>query len=73
MPALSLKVATLLEELKQAYRAFTSAQFSECRQNLDSIITSIPLVEVVLNDLLSLVIQIVNACVITGGVKNGEQ
>jgi coatomer protein complex subunit alpha (xenin) len=44
LPAISLKVATLLDELKQAYRAFTAAQFTECRTSLDKIITSIPLV-----------------------------
>ena len=43
LPALSLKVTGLLEQLKQAYRAFTNGQFSDCRTSLDTIITSIPL------------------------------
>lgn len=44
LPSLSLKVAALLEVLKQAYRAFTGAQFSECRAGLDRILSTIPLV-----------------------------
>jgi coatomer protein complex subunit alpha (xenin) len=44
MPALSLKVTVLLEQLKVAYRAFTNGQFAECRTSFDAIITSIPLV-----------------------------
>jgi coatomer protein complex subunit alpha (xenin) len=43
LPALSLKVANLLDQLKQSYRAFTNGQFAECRNSLDVIITSIPL------------------------------
>jgi coatomer protein complex subunit alpha (xenin) len=44
MPALTLKVTPLLEQLKQAYRAFTNAQFTECRAALDAIVSAIPLV-----------------------------
>ncbi len=43
MPAVPVKVGPLLEQLKQAYRAFTGAQFDDCRANLTSILTSIPL------------------------------
>ena len=43
LPALTLKVAALLDQLKNAYRAFTNGQFVECRTCLDTIITSIPL------------------------------
>ena len=44
LPALSVHTSHLLELLKQVYRSFTSAQFSECRTGLDTIIQSIPLV-----------------------------
>ena len=44
LPAVSLKTPYLLDLLKQAYRSFTSAQFTECRASLDTIIQSIPLV-----------------------------
>ena len=44
MPALALKVAPLLETLKQAYRSFTGGQFGECKTALSQIIASIPLV-----------------------------
>ena len=44
MPALALKVAPLLEVLKNAYRSFTSGQFGECKAALTQILTSIPLV-----------------------------
>lgn len=44
LPALSLKVPALLELLKQSYRAFTNAQFGECRDGLHRLLTSIPLV-----------------------------
>merc|ERR1711871_625935 len=44
LPAVALKTTLLLDLLKQVYRSFTSAQFIECRQNLDTIIQSIPLV-----------------------------
>ena len=44
LPAIPFKTSNLLELLKQVYRHFTSAQFSECRSCLDSIIHSIPLV-----------------------------
>ncbi len=44
MPVNVLKVAPLLEALKQAYRAFTSAQFQECKNYLEQIIQSVPLV-----------------------------
>ena len=39
-----MKTSLLLDLLQQAYRSFTSAQFVECRSNLDTIIQSIPLV-----------------------------
>lgn len=45
-PSLPLKVTTLLDQLKQAYRAFTNAQFAECKDFLESIIRSILLVSV---------------------------
>lgn len=44
LPSCALKVAPLLESLKSAYRAFTSAQFAECQTNLENIMHSIPLV-----------------------------
>ena len=44
MPALALKVAPLLETLKNAYRSFTGGQFGECKFALAQILTSIPLV-----------------------------
>ena len=44
MPALCLKVSTLLETLRLAYRAFTAGQFSECSESLSSILDSIPLI-----------------------------
>ena len=44
MPVNVLKVAPLLEALKHAYRAFTSAQFQECKGYLELIIQSVPLV-----------------------------
>ena len=44
LPMVSLKVGPLLELLKQAYRSFTSAQFVECRECLDQILHTIPLV-----------------------------
>ena len=44
LPALSMTVPPLLEKLKAAYRLFTAAQFAECKANLDSIMSSIPLV-----------------------------
>lgn len=44
LPACALKVAPLLDSLKQAYRAFTSAQFQECESNLENVMRSIPLV-----------------------------
>jgi coatomer protein complex subunit alpha (xenin) len=40
-PALSMKLTVLLDELKNVYKAFTSAQFTECKETLDSIIASI--------------------------------
>jgi coatomer protein complex subunit alpha (xenin) len=43
---LSLKVTALLEQLKLAYRAFTNAQFAECKEYLENIIKSIPLIAV---------------------------
>lgn len=43
-PMLTLKVTPLLEWLKLAYRAFTSAQFVECQEYLEKIIKAIPLV-----------------------------
>ena len=39
-----VQVSALLEQLKQAYRAFTNGQFAECRTSLDNILTAIPLV-----------------------------
>jgi len=44
MPCLTLKATPLLELLKNAYRAFTSAQFAECKTALIEILSSIPLV-----------------------------
>ena len=46
LPVLSLKVTALLEQLKQAYRAFTNAQFVECKEFLECIMKSIPLIAV---------------------------
>eukprot|EP01034_Spumella_vulgaris_P022091 gene22091-28190_t len=43
-PSLTLKVASLLELLKSAYKSFTNAQFAECKDSLESIIRTIPLV-----------------------------
>jgi coatomer protein complex subunit alpha (xenin) len=45
-PSLTLKVTALLEQLKQAYRAFTNAGFQECQENLDAIMRSILLISV---------------------------
>ena len=45
-PAVCLKTSPSLELLKQAYRCFTSAQFQECRECLDKILQSIPLIVV---------------------------
>lgn len=45
-PVQTLKVNALLEQLKQAYRAFTNAQFSECKECLESILRTIPLISV---------------------------
>jgi coatomer protein complex subunit alpha (xenin) len=45
-PALTLKVTALLEQLKQAYRAFTNAQFAECQSALEDILHSILLISV---------------------------
>lgn len=44
LPALAIKVPTVLEFLKQAYKAFSSANFSECKSNLENVLTSVPLV-----------------------------
>ena len=44
MPSLALKLAPLLDLLKNAYRAFNSGNFEECEKALRQIITSIPLV-----------------------------
>lgn len=44
LPAVSLKAAPLLELLKLAYKSFTGAQFVECREALDRILISIPMV-----------------------------
>lgn len=44
MPSVCVKIPPLLEALKQAYRSFTSGQFSECKSSLDSIFQAIPLV-----------------------------
>lgn len=44
LPAVALRTTLLLDLLKQVYRSFTAAQFVECRQSLDTIIQSIPLV-----------------------------
>lgn len=46
MAALSLKIGELLQDLKDSYKAFADAQFEECREKLDKIISSIPLVSV---------------------------
>jgi coatomer protein complex subunit alpha (xenin) len=45
-PALTLKVTALLEQLKQAYRAFTNAQLAECQASLEDILHSILLISV---------------------------
>jgi hypothetical protein len=42
MPAVCLKVASVLETLKLAYRAFTSGQFGECKENLTQILDTVP-------------------------------
>jgi coatomer protein complex subunit alpha (xenin) len=44
LPATALRSAHMLELLKLAYTNFTSADFGSCRENLDTIIQSIPLV-----------------------------
>lgn len=44
LPSVALKTSLLLDLLQQAYRSFTSAQFVECRSNLDTVVQSIPLV-----------------------------
>jgi len=44
MPAMCLKVSPLLELLKQGYRSFTAGQFEECKESLDRILHSIPMV-----------------------------
>jgi coatomer protein complex subunit alpha (xenin) len=46
LPSLSLKLSSLLEVLKQSYRSFTSAKFVECRECLDNILHTIPLIVV---------------------------
>lgn len=46
MPALTLKVGSLLEQLKVAYRAFTGGQFVDCKDALDYVVHSIPLTSV---------------------------
>lgn len=46
MPALTLKVNDLLDHLKSAYKAFTNAQFPECKKFLDTIMQRIPLTSV---------------------------
>jgi coatomer subunit alpha len=46
MPAVCVKLAPLLEQLKLAYRAFTAGQFSDCQSSLEHILHSIPLVVV---------------------------
>eukprot|EP00595_Chromulina_sp_UTEXLB2642_P000193 CAMPEP_0196762362 /NCGR_PEP_ID=MMETSP1095-20130614/1773_1 /TAXON_ID=96789 ORGANISM="Chromulina nebulosa, Strain UTEXLB2642" /NCGR_SAMPLE_ID=MMETSP1095 /ASSEMBLY_ACC=CAM_ASM_000446 /LENGTH=444 /DNA_ID=CAMNT_0042113041 /DNA_START=2221 /DNA_END=3556 /DNA_ORIENTATION=+ len=43
LPALTLKIPPLLEMLKQAYKSFTSAQFQECKDLLETILHTIPL------------------------------
>lgn len=44
MPAVSLKISSLLETLKSAYRAFTAGQFSDAQESCSSILDTIPLV-----------------------------
>lgn len=44
MPAVCIKLAPLLEQLKAAYRAFTAGQFHECQASLENILHAIPLV-----------------------------
>ena len=44
LPALTIKVTELLQDLKDAYRSFADAQFEECQEKLINILTSIPLV-----------------------------
>jgi hypothetical protein len=46
LPALTLKVTDLLENLKEVYKAFTNAQFVECKEFLQLIFRSIPLTSV---------------------------
>lgn len=44
LPLICVRVAPLLETLKQAYKAFTNAEFMECQESLTTIMASIPLV-----------------------------
>jgi coatomer protein complex subunit alpha (xenin) len=44
LPSTTFKSSQLLDSLKQAYRAFTTADFAACRESLDFILKSIPLV-----------------------------
>jgi coatomer protein complex subunit alpha (xenin) len=43
LPSLTLSVNSLLEQLRQAYRHFSNAQLTDCKEVLDEIIHSIPL------------------------------
>jgi coatomer subunit alpha len=45
MPMLSVKLPPLLDLLKSAYRSFTSGAFPECEESMQTIITSIPLIQ----------------------------
>lgn len=45
LPAIALKPAMLMDRMKQAYKAFTGAQFEVCKQILDFILQAIPLAQ----------------------------
>ncbi|CAN0223457.1 unnamed protein product [Discosporangium mesarthrocarpum] len=44
LPAISLKLSSLVERLKVAYKAFYAGKFAEARQQLDHILLAVPLV-----------------------------
>lgn len=62
MPAICLKTASLLESLKQAYRAFTGAQFSDCMADLDKILHTIPLVVVPTKSEVNDIKELIDVC-----------
>lgn len=84
LPSLTLKVSVLLDLLKVAYRSFTNAQFSECKEFLESIIRTIPLVSALsrseVNDLKELLdvcreyitsIRVKTAVIVGGDITRG--